>query len=95
MTSRENTLEASFESYQNNGIEYTLERPVAVITVEPAGKASFVLGCIQAYGSIQWKMTHKPRLHVKTAENCNNSHSFLCLATIQSLRMEPPNWNYP
>ena len=28
----------------------------------------------EAYGSIQWKMTHKPRLHVKTADNCNNSH---------------------
>ena len=27
----------------------------------------------EAYGSIQWKMTHKPRLHVKTADNCNNS----------------------
>ena len=28
----------------------------------------------EAYGSIQWKMTHKPRFHVKTADNCNNSH---------------------
>ena len=23
-------------------------------------------------------MTHKPRLHVKTADNCNNSHSINC-----------------
>ena len=28
----------------------------------------------EAYGSIQWKLTHKPRLHDKTADNCNNSH---------------------
>ena len=28
----------------------------------------------EAYGSIQCKMTHKPRLHVKTADNCNNIH---------------------
>ena len=28
----------------------------------------------EAYGSIQWKLTHKPCLHDKTADNCNNSH---------------------
>ena len=27
-----------------------------------------------AYGSIQWKMTHKPNLCVKTSDNCNNSY---------------------
>ena len=28
----------------------------------------------EAYGSMQWKMTHYPRLFVKTADNCNNSY---------------------
>ena len=27
----------------------------------------------EAYESIQWKMTHQPRLCVKTADNCNKS----------------------
>ena len=37
----------------------------------------------EAYGSIQWKMTHEPRLHVKTSGNCNSSHySLISLVTI-------------
>ena len=30
----------------------------------------------EAKGSIQWEITHYPRLCVKTAGNCNNSYSF-------------------
>ena len=37
----------------------------------------------EAYGSIQWKMTHKPRLHVKTADNSDKSYWNLhCLISL-------------
>ena len=50
---------------------------LAVTTVEPAGK---VFLCLRLHvddsnGSTQWKMTHKSRLCVKTADNCNDSYS--------------------
>ena len=31
----------------------------------------------EAYGSIQWKMTLKPRFCVKTADNCDKSYKHL------------------
>ena len=37
----------------------------------------------EAYLSIHWKMTHKPRLHDKTADNCNNSHWLLSSEAFQ------------
>ena len=45
----------------------------------------------EAYGSIQWKMTHKPRLHVKTADNSNNSHS-LPLTVVAAVAEAP--WEF-
>ena len=51
---------------------------MAVITVEPAVNYPFVKKGTQTrlvaqYCAIQGKMTHWPRLYVKTADNCNNS----------------------
>ena len=64
----------------NNTIKSALNTGMAVLTAELAGEALFF--CLQlhadeANGSIQWKMTHQSRLYVKTADNCNNSYSFL------------------
>ena len=42
---------------------------IAVTAVEPAGKACLQLYADEANGSMQWKMTHWPRLCVKTADN--------------------------
>ena len=48
--------------------------PMAVITVEPARKTS----AGEAYESIKWRVTHEPRLCVKTADNCIRHHDPLC-----------------
>ena len=45
-------------------------RPIAVITIEPSDKISFVYNCMQTRLG---EVTHC--LCVKTAGNCNNSYS--------------------
>ena len=48
---------------------------MAGFTVEPASKISrFQPHADEANGSIQWKMTHEPRLCVKTADNWKISY---------------------
>ena len=46
---------------------------IAVFTVEPAGKASFVYSCMQTRLMIK-TMENEPRFYGKTADNCNNRY---------------------
>ena len=49
---------------------------VAIDGVEPTDKISFVYNCIQT----RLRGQYKPRLRVKIAGNCDNSHSSPSLA---------------
>lgn len=47
---------------------------IALIIVEPAGKASFLEGSMQTRFTMD---PHEPHLCVKTADNCHNRHIFV------------------